>query len=313
MKRRSFLLRAVGLAAVVGGGFWLKDNLLWGAPRLSFGAEGSGWLDFAVPSTTAPTVEVHIAGRMVTALLDTGAQYSVIDRALVDELGLGDRFDLPLIAYGVGGQPQAGKGVSLDLRLGQLEVPRLRAAILDLGPLASAEGLGAQLVLGQDLFGAAVMDLDLKARRVRLLDPAGFVPSTDMKAVPVAMKGTALTCDITLEGAVIEAVVDTGFTGLIALSHSAATTAGLLDGRDETQGTSIVLGGVAKARIVRAQTLTFDNQLRRGVQVQVFEDSPLPNYPQALLGMQMFERLKVALDLGQGRLFQSGELDLTIG
>ena len=313
MKRRTFLLRAVGAAAVVGGAYWLKDQVLWPAPKLAFGAEGSGWLDFAVRNTTVPTVEIELGGRKVTALLDTGAQYSVIDRGLVDELGLGDRFDLPLIAYGVGGEPQTGKGVSLDIRIGALDVPRLRAAILDLGPLASAEGLGAQLVLGQDLFSACVMELDLKARRMRLSDPASFAPSSDMMEAEVRLKGTALTTEITLEGAVVQAVVDTGFSGLIALSTSAATTAGLLDGRDETSGTGIVLGGMAKARIVRAETLTFDNQLRRGVQVQVFEDSPLPNYPQALLGMEMFEGLKIALDLGRGRLFQSGELDLTIG
>ena len=313
MRRRSFLLKAVGVAALVGGGLWLKDHVLWRKPDLSFGPEGSGWLDFVEARTAAPVVEAVIAGRKVRALLDTGAQYSVIDRRLVDSLGLGEGFDLPLVAYGVGGQPQAGRGVSLDLRLGQLDVPNLRAAILDLGPLADEAGLGTQLVLGQDLFGASILELDLKARRVRLSDPETFAPSTEMQAVTVAKKGTALTAEVTIEGAVITAVVDTGFTSMLALSTTTATTSGLLDGRPEQTGSSLVLGGMAPARIVEVKTLTFDRKLWRGIKVQVFGDSPLPNYPQALLGMEAFEGRRVALDLGQGRLFQSGELDLTVG
>ena len=78
----------------------------------------------------------------------------VIDRALVEALGLTTFFDMPLVAYGVGGQPQVGRGVTLDLTIGSLAVAGLRTAILDLGPLAEAAGLGAPLVLGQaDLDG----------------------------------------------------------------------------------------------------------------------------------------------------------------
>jgi len=313
MKRRSFLVQALGTAGLVGGGLWLKDNVLWRKPSLSFGAGGSGWLKFAERQTVSPTVMIELMGRPVKALLDTGAQYSVIDKGLFDHLELGEGFPLPLIAYGVGGTPQAGRGVSLDLTIGQLQVPRLRTAILDLGPLADPDGLGAQVVLGQDLFAVTVMDLDLRGRHVRLLDPETFAPASGLQEVAVNKKGTAMTSEVSLEGAVIQAVIDTGFTDLLALSTSAATTAGLLDGREETSGSSIVLGGMAKSRLVRAQTLTFDRQMWRDAEVQVFEDRPLPNYPDALIGMAAFERRRVALDLGRGRLFQQGELDLTVG
>ncbi|WP_409020176.1 aspartyl protease family protein [Brevundimonas vesicularis] len=313
MRRRTFLLRAAGLAAAVGGGLWLKDNLLWKRPKLSFGPGGSSWLPFASRRATVPTVQIKIGGRAVTALVDTGAQYSVIDRDLVTELGLGQGFDMPLVAYGVGGQPQAGRGVTLDLTVGQLHVPQLRTAILDLGPLATEAGLGAQVVLGQDLFNAAILELDMERQRLRLVDPETWIPTAGHQPVEVSRKGTALTTEVSLEGAVIEAVIDTGFSALIALSEGTATTAGLLDGREERSGASIVLGGVARARMIQAQTMTFDQALWREVQVHVFADSPLPNYPQALLGMAAFAGRQVALDLGRGRLYQSGELDLTVG
>lgn len=314
MRRRSFLIRAGAVAAAVGGGLWLKDHVIWRRPRLTFPQGGtSGWLAFVVNDAATPTVRVRIAGREVTALIDSGAQYSVIDRALVEALGLTSFFDMPLVAYGVGGQPQVGRGVTLDLTVGALSVGGLRAAILDLGPLADEAGLGAPLVLGQDLLSEAVLDLDLKRRRTRFVDPDGYVVSPALRPVPVKQSGTALTAEVTVEGAVIRAVIDTGFSSLIALSQGAAEAAGLLDGRPETTGSSIVLGGMAQARVIVARTVTFGDDLWRAVRTPVFADSPLPNYPDALLGMAAFEDREVVVDLGRGLLHVSPMMDLTVG
>ena len=314
MRRRSFLLRAVAVVAAVGGGLWLKDHVIWRRPTLLFPESGSsGWLSFVAANAVTPTVRVRIAGREVTALIDSGAQYSVIDRALVEALGLTAFFDMPLVAYGVGGKPQVGRGVTLDLGIGTLTVSGLRAAILDLGPLADKAGLGAPLVLGQDLLGEAVLDLDMKRRRARLVDPDGHVVSPALRPVAVERSGTALTAEVTVEGAVMRAVIDTGFSSLIALSEGAAKTAGLLDGRPEKTGSSIVLGGTAQARVIETRTITFGDDLWRGVATPVFADSPLPNYPDALLGVAAFEDREVSLDLGRGRLHVSPQMDLTVG
>src|SRR5690606_8159610 len=105
----------------------------------------TGWMPYAARAAT-PTVRVRVAGREVAALVDSGAQYSVIDRALVASLTQAGAdlpaFEIPMVAFGVGGQPQVGRGVTLDVGIGPLSLNRLRAAVLDLGPLASPEGLG---------------------------------------------------------------------------------------------------------------------------------------------------------------------------
>ena len=314
MRRRSFLIRASAAAAAVGGGLWLKDHVIWRRPTLRFPDDGaSGWLPFAVAGAATPTVRMRIAGREVTALIDSGAQYSVIDRALVEALGLTRFFDMPLVAYGVGGQPQVGRGVTLDLTAGSLSVGGLRAAILDLGPLAEAAGLGAPLVLGQDILGEAVLEMDLKRRRARLVDPAGYEVSPALRSVPVKRSGTALTTEVTVEGAVIRAVVDTGFSSLLALGQSAAEAAGLLDGRPVEPGSSLVLGGAVAARIVRARTMTFADQVHRNRPVSIFADTAAPGVPDALLGMGAFAGRRVVIDLGAGRLWASRPLDLTVG
>ena len=317
MRRRSFLLNAAGLAAVVTGGLWLKDNVLWRRPQPAFDAQ-SPWIALEQPALSLPVIRVMVAGQPVLALIDSGAQYSVIDKALAERLTtaghIGKTFDMPMLAYGVGGQAQVGRGTTLLLEMAGLKVPALRTAILDLGPLArDADGPGVELIIGRDLLREAVVEMDLPRRRVRFLDPQIWQAEPDMRVVATKPVGDALGVEVSVEGAVVTAVLDTGASSLLSLSEAVATEAGILDGRPEEAGQSLVLGGVAKARWVEVQTLTFGDEMRRNARVAVFGNSPLPNYPDALLGIEAFRGRKLALDLGRKALFVEGQLDLTIG
>ncbi len=315
MNRRSLLIRTVGLASVLGGAWWAREHLLWPDPALAFASGGATpWMPYARPGV-APTVAVRLGGRQVAALIDTGAQYSVIDRALHAELPDAGRslFDMPLVAYGVGGGAQVGRGTTLDIELAGLKVSGLRAAILDLGPLASGRGLRTPLILGQDLLGEAVLALDPARRHTRLVSREAFSRPPDLGEVPVRRAGRALTADVTVEGSLVEAVVDTGASSLLGLSRETATVAGLMDGRPQTSGVNLVLGGATRTAIVEARTVTFADHLYRRVPVGVFDQPPLPNFPGGLVGMEAFAGRRVALDLGAGTLHVSRPLDLTVG
>ena len=120
----------------MGGAWWARETLLWPKPELAFAATGATpWLPYA-RNALVPTVRVKVGGREIVALIDSGAQYSVIDRALFEELPSAGRsmFDMPLVAYGVGGGAQMGRGTSLSVELPGLNIRGLRAAILGLGP-----------------------------------------------------------------------------------------------------------------------------------------------------------------------------------
>ncbi len=298
------------MGAAVGGGWWLKDHVIWRRPDVVFGPADE-WLAFDAPRTLLPTVEAVVGGRTVRALIDSGAQFSVIDRALFADLGLARTFDMPLLAYGVGGGAQVGKGVTLDLGLGATRVENLRAAILDLGPLARADGLSTPLILGQDLLSQGLLDIDVERRRVRFVARETPLPA-DVIAIEVRKVGKALGTTITVEGATVEAIVDTGASGLLALSRQSAHGAGLLDGRDQARGSSLVLGGAVASTLVEARTVTFGDRLYERVQTAIYSDVAAPGYPAALIGMEAFAGQRMIVDMGGGRLLASRALDLTV-
>ncbi|CAN5384361.1 hypothetical protein BH09PSE1_BH09PSE1_01510 [soil metagenome] len=299
------------IGAAVGGGWWLKDNVVWRRPDVVFDP-AAGWLAYGAPRTSLPTVEATVGGRPVRALIDSGAQFSVIDKRLFASLGQSRTFDMPMLAYGVGGGAQLGKGTTLHVGLGGGRIDNLRAAILDLGPLASETGLGTPLILGQDVLSQGLLDIDAEKRRLRLLPPGSAVPD-HVAPVDVRRVGRALGTTITVEGATIEAVIDTGASGLLSLSREAADGAGLLDGRSHGAGSSLVLGGSVVSTVVEARTVTFGDQLYRRVRTAVYGDVAIPGYPAALIGMEAFEGRRLIMDMGGGRLLVSRMLDLTIG
>jgi len=306
MRRRDLLIRLGLVAGGLGGAWWVRENVLWRKPDTTFGPDGStGWLDYDEPVNSVPTVRVSVAGRSIRALVDSGAQYSVIDRGFFQTLGQTRTFDLPLVAYGVGGQPQLGKGTTLGVTVGDLRIEALRAAILDLGLLASAEGLGTPIILGQDVLAGVVLDIETEARRLRMVNPAMFRMPAGLQPVPVRRSGDAVMTDVTVEGAVIAAVIDTGASALLALSQEAATGAGLLDGRAERAGASIVLGGAIAARIVEARTVTVGDRLYRAVELPIYADVGLPGFPGALLGMEAFQGQRVVLNTTAGTVHVS--------
>ena len=118
---------------------------------------------------------------------------------------------------------------------------------------------------------------------------------------------------ITVEGAMVEAVVDTGASALLALTRDAAQGVGLLDGRERRAGRSIVLGGMIRAETVRVRTLTIGDELYRRAEVAIYEDVPVPGFPRALVGMAAFAERRMAMDLSRPGLWSERPLDLTVG
>lgn len=307
--RRSFLrstFSSLTTLGVLGGGLWLfRNHVLWPAPDLSFtGAEQStGWLPFGSrPSGDLIVIRAAVNGTPVNALLDSGAQYSAMDAAFADRLDLRTPLDPPLVAYGVGGGSQVARGARADITIGQARLSGLTTAVVALGPIAQATGLETPLILGQDVLQALVADIDFPRRRVRLVAPDALDVPPGAEAAPVERQGRALAAEVALDGVPLRAVVDTGSSSVIAVAEDVAREAGLLTGRTLRSGTSVVLGGVARAGVFTAGRFSFAGVQVEGVEVTVYQRGPVPGFPKALLGAKALADSRVFLDAARGRM-----------
>jgi predicted aspartyl protease len=300
--RRS-LLTNLGLLALLGGGAWLaRDRLLWPTPRPQFSGAGDGaWLPFTHPDQALVTIPVGIGGVVVDALIDSGAQYTSIDRGLVERLRIGEGLSIPMVALGVGGAAQVARGVSIDLDLGGLRIPNLRAAALDLSMLSQAMGRAVPLIVGFDVLSTLAVEIDFPRRRLRVAAPERFAARTGGRLAPVRRRGRALLAKVEVEGAPLEVLVDTGATGFLGLSQAAAEAAGLA-GRDERLGHSVVLGGTATSRVVRVERFAFAGETARGIDIHIIELPNVPGFPKGLMGVEALRRHRVLIDAGGGRM-----------
>lgn len=311
MNRRSFLLRGALAAAAVGAGFWIKDHLVWGRPQLRFTGEGL-WHDLLETAAPVPIVEVVIAGRKTRALIDSGAQFSVLDRTFGEALP-SSAFDMPVVAHGVGGQANVGTALTLSAELPDVSIEKLKVALLDLGPLARNSDVGVSMIIGRDLMREMVVEIDWQIKKVRFVDPAKWTAPRNLFPAKVEMSGDALAAVVRVEGRELTSIVDTGSSSLLSITEDNAERLGLNDGREERTGTSVVLGGMMQARWVKVSSIAYDSMEWRNADVAIYPASKLPNYPDALLGMNVFKGKKLALNLGQGQLFVSRPLILSIG
>jgi predicted aspartyl protease len=306
--RRAFLSRALLVAAAAGGGLFLvRDRLPWPPPAVRFANDrATPWLTLADRSGLI-AVTAQVNGRSVQAVIDSGAQFTAIDRRLAEALRLPRALAAPLLAYGVSGGPILSHTVRLDLAMPGLEAPDLRAAVLDLSMVAQLAGRDFGLLLGRDLLRHVVLEADLPARRARLLARPAFRPPPGARELPIVWRSGAPLTPVRIEGGPpIDVLVDTGSTNVLALSETAARRAGLLaPGREVRSARSVSVGGLSLSQVVTADTLRAGEITLRDVEVFIYRPSPGSPAPDGLLGAGLFRRHHLALDLGGNRLYLS--------
>lgn len=302
MTRRGLLVRLALLATAGAGAWFWRDQFLWPEPEPQFDATGATpWLDFVLAGDL-PVIEVEVAGQRLKALIDSGAQRSVLDRSLAVALNLGQTFDMPMVAFGVGGKAQLGRGTRLDVQMPGLALRQQAAAILDLGPLAQDPQLGVGLILGQDMLRTLVLDLDADARRVRLVRQGRPLEFEGAEPVEVIKARAGLEVSVKVEGQTMRALLDTGSSAALALSRSTAQRLGLLQGRPQGEARSVVLGGETEAVTVGIAALEIAGVHLGSQTVAVYADNLAPGYPKALVGMQAFRGGRLVMDIDQGRV-----------
>lgn len=305
--RRTLLRQLALLGAGLGAAWWLRERYLYPTPAVTFAGNVSdtGWL--RLPGA-AGLVELtaRVAGIPIQVVVDSGAQFSAIDRRLAARLGLKEA-PVPLVAFGVSGEPSLTHTVNLDLTIGPLAVRGMRAATLDLLTLSGVIRRPFAMLIGRDVLRALTLDIDWPNNQVRLVRPAAFRPPADARTAPTRKIGGALMAPVVIEGASpVDLMVDTGATSEIALSERTAQTLGLLTGRPVTTGRSVSLGGLSEDRVLRAETVEFAGHILQNVEVQVFTPAARGPLPAGLLGIGILKHYRTAMDLEAGALWLAG-------
>jgi predicted aspartyl protease len=305
LTRRRLLTRLGLLAAAAGGTLWLvRDRLPWPPLEPGFAnGRNTPWLPLAGPGGLID-IPAQVNGAAIRAVVDSGAQFSAIDAALAERLGLPPTLAAPLIAYGVSGQPDLTHTVRLDLAVDGLAVPNVRAAVLDLAAISQATGRDFQLLIGRDVLRHLVVEADFVRRRARFLARGAYAPPPDARTLSLVEQRGAPTIAVQVESAApIDVLVDTGASGILALSEGAARQAGLLaPGRTVQRAHSVSLGGLSLDRVVTARTVQVAGLTLRDVPVQIYRPAANAPAPSGLLGAGLLARFRLALDLGAGQL-----------
>jgi predicted aspartyl protease len=264
----------------------------------------------AAPITVVPfrwtpgqvEVQVSVNGDApVWFILDTGAEFSILDEALVHRLGL-----LPYSHL----DRQFARGVSL--RLGSIEMKDQEVMILSLESFRR-QRRSIVGIIGYDLFKRYVVAINYAARTVSLHEPRSYHPDRSSSAIPIASADRLVTVPvaITLEDSTtIKATVilDTGAAQALILRHPFAESHGLLE-RAATHPTT-------RAGSIETNTVTFARLPVRQLAMGgfSFRNPVLRLYMSATgaggdtstdgaLGNEVLRRFTTTFDYSRGRLY----------
>ena len=263
-------------------------------------------------------VEVAVNGRTGNFIFDTGAESTVVNTSFATQAGL--KSEGTTVGTGSAGSATAGIIRNTSLRVAGIEAADLTVYSLAIDPFTAALGIKIDGVLGNDIIGQLVVEIDYAAAVLTLYDPPSYRPSKDADLVPVTIEDNQpfIATAVSISGRrslPVKLEIDTGSTGslllnshfvrrhrlLTALTKSIGTRAGGVGGT----GTSTV-GRIAGVRFGRTKVAEPIVQLYTGTK----GDNASAEYD-GIVGGAIFRRFKMTVDMPGRRLFLESNAHLT--
>jgi hypothetical protein len=196
-----------------------------------------------------------IDGKPVHLLVDTGGA-NVLTPAASARLGL--KGEGKLAGAGVGDeQVDVSLAPAKQVRLGAAVLERPVFAVIDMGALASVEGVESDGLVGFEMFRRFRVTVDYATHMLTLAEPAKFVPPSNAHVVPFDLADRIPVIEGKLDGVPMRISVDTGSRVSLTVHSPFAAEHDLVkryDAAAETV-TGWGVGGPAKSRPARLGTL----------------------------------------------------------
>lgn len=251
-------------------------------------------------------VPVTINGVETTAILDSGAELTVIDAAFAAKAGVKGAGEVA--AIGTGGTTTASMASDVALKMPGATLSHLAPAIFDLSELNSRFGRPLNVIIGRELFNEAVVDVDYAAKTLTLHDAASFSYRGPGKSVKlISGKGGITQVQVSVEGhppGLFD--FDLGNGSALVVFHSAAKAWGIEDGRKSAKTMG---GGIGGTRVDTAVTL-------REVSMGPFSFADVPTSISGTeagafntkelagnIGAGVFKKFRVLVDMTRGALY----------
>lgn len=241
---------------------------------------------------------VEVNGAASEALLDSGAEMTLIDTAFAQQAGLVAFGSEEVKGTGAGTEEvQFAEGVTLAAAGLMLEGQAV--AILDLTDISSrVVGHPVAVILGRELFDAGRFELDIARghlRRVSRETP----PRGELLALSDA--NGIKQVDLRINGRAVKADFDLGNGSEILLSPSFAEAAGLLS-PDNIVGTKDGggIGGPVERTIVRVRTLELAGRVLTDLTAAV---SPSEDGADANIGVSVLRGFGLVIDFPENKVW----------
>lgn len=279
------LLCTVGCASAIGSTY---IRIIHATSPIDWNGQASIVLPLELDRNGRPGVKVQVNGHDAIALLDTGSPMPLIAADLARRSGLR--------VEDQGNGRGLAKGVSVQIGSGSI---KLAVALVD-----EQRTHPMQLILGQEVFSQAAVELDFDAREVTLIQRKEFRPPVSA-SLPVRISVSKPTVEFKINDSerTLCATVDTGFDSGIALSSRIVDELSL----PVVAGRSAVYQGVGGNRVVVPSLKPLEEvHIGGGTYRDVEVVGRLPNEElrcEGLVGMKILSQHRVVFDMKQRRIW----------
>ena len=274
------------------------------------GSESSGWLPFELFNGTRLFIPATINGIPVQVMLDSGASSTVVDQIFANKIGLTP--ERATIGEGEGGSDAVSALNGVNLKLGTLTLSGQTMVATDLGPIQRRLSHPLPVILGNEIFQNAVVDIDFAQRRICFRNPATFVVPSDSIVEKTETEDGIHVVRAIVEGRSARLAFDLGNGSPLVLYYHFWSQAGLL--ADRPTSTTLIggFGGFSPQKIAMVHSVALGDVMFTAVPATFPDMKSSAARSQKLdgnLGMPILSRFHLIADFPHDRVLLTPPAD----
>jgi predicted aspartyl protease len=269
------------------------EQPLWWVP-----SEGSGWISFDSIESGHIVIPVALNGQSVRAMIDTGSDHIVIDKAYAEA------HHLPLTLWrkvgGFGTQVDLYTTPSVTLDIGAVRTTKAGGVVVsDLRGFADMF-VKFDIIIGLPLLGVLEWQIDQDNHRFRMMNSRAIAIREGV-AVRVGPMNSGLVTDVTINGKrVTPTLIDTGSDSDVGLTPTVAAQTGF---REQTDMAALRIGNVVVSPLGRLTDFQIGNNAVTGAYASVDPTGwTVTNEYGAVVGMGVLRSYNMTVDMQAGRM-----------